>query len=73
MTKTPTNTTALETTFVTDEQAAKLVSKVEFALEQLDEVSGGDCSCVNCCSHSAKATTRLSAVSLPALTFRARF
>jgi hypothetical protein len=80
MTKTP-NTTALETTFVTDEQTAKLVSKVEFALEQLDQVSGGDCSCVNCCSHSAKGisakvarfnTVSLHAVSLPSLAFRSR-
>jgi hypothetical protein len=72
MTKTVTPTTALETTFITEEQTATLVSKVELALEQLDEVAGGDCSCVNCCSHSAKATS-LRAVSLPALNIRARF
>jgi hypothetical protein len=72
MTKTITPTTALETTFVTEEQTAKLARNVELALEQLDEVAGGDCSCVNCCSHSAKAT-RLRAVSLPTLNIRARF
>jgi hypothetical protein len=70
MTKTTPNT-ALETTFVTEEQTATLVRNVEFALEQLDEVAGGDCSCVNCCSHSAKAL-RLNAVSFPSLAIRAR-
>ncbi len=68
---TKTTTTALETTFVTEEQTATLVRNVEFALEQLDGVAGGDCSCVNCCSHSLKATS-FRAVSLPALSFRAR-
>jgi hypothetical protein len=57
MTKTATPSTSLETTFVTEEQTAKLVRNVEFALEQLDEVAGGDCSCVNCCSHSMKAVS----------------
>jgi hypothetical protein len=70
MTKTTPNT-ALETTFVTEEQTATLVRNVEFALEQLDEVAGGDCSCVNCCSHSAKALS-LRAVSFSNLAFRAR-
>lgn len=69
MTKTP---TALETTFVTEEQTANLVRKVELAFEQLDEVAGGDCSCVNCCSnHSAKLTS-IRAVSFPILSIRAR-
>jgi hypothetical protein len=60
MTKTPTNTTALETTFVTDEQAAKLVSKVEFALEQLDEVSGGQLTQLqSCCCGLHRSTVSL--------------
>ena len=57
MTKTATPNAALETSFVTEEQTATLVSNVELALSQLDEISGGDCSCTNCCSHSLKATT----------------
>ena len=56
MTKTATPNAALETTFVTEEQTATLVSNVELALSQLDDISGGDCSCTNCCSHSLKAT-----------------
>jgi hypothetical protein len=65
MTKTPTS--ALETKFVTKEQTAKLVRNVELALEQLDDVTGGDCSCVNCCSHAA-----LKGASLRVTNFRAR-
>lgn len=68
MTKT---VTALETTFVTDDQSANLVRNVELALEHLDDVAGGDCSCVNCCSHSAR-NVSLRNVSLRAVTFRAR-
>jgi hypothetical protein len=63
-----TKTTPLETTFVTEEQTATLVRDVDLALEEIDEVAGGDCSCVNCCSHSA-----FRATSLPILSFRARF
>jgi hypothetical protein len=69
MTKTATPTTALETTFVTEEQTATLVRNVEFTLDQLDEVAGGDCSCVNCCSHAALKATSFRAASL---SFRAR-
>ena len=72
MTKTATPTTALETTFVTEEQTATLVRNVELVLEQLDDVAGGACSCVNCCSHSAKRVTSFRAISLPSLNLRAR-
>lgn len=70
MSKTP---TALETTFATEDQTAALVRNVELALDQLGEVAGGDCSCVNCCSHSLKATSlRVTAVRAVNQSFRAR-
>ena len=72
MTKTNSPTTALETTFVTEEQTATLLRKVDLSLSQLDEVAGGDCSCVNCCSHSSKAAS-IRSISLPALNLRVRF
>ena len=71
MTKTNAPATALETTFVTEEHTATLVRNVELALDRLEDVAGGDCSCVNCCSHSMKATSlraaSLRAVTLPTL------
>ena len=70
MSKTP---TALETTFVTEDETAALVRNVELALDQLDEVAGGDCSCVNCCSHSLKASSlRISSFRAVNTSFRAR-
>jgi hypothetical protein len=72
MTKTATPNAALETSFVTEEQTATLVSNVELALSQLDEISGGDCSCTNCCSHSLKTVNLRAniahAISLPTAT-----
>ncbi len=67
-----TKSTALETTFVTEEQTATLVRDVELVLERLDDVAGGDCSCVNCCSHSKQRISNFRTISLPALSLRSR-
>lgn len=72
MTKIATPNTALETTFVTEEQTATLVRNVELVLERLDDVAGGACSCVNCCSHSKQRFTSVRNISLPALSLRTR-
>jgi hypothetical protein len=44
----------LETKFVSKDDTADLMQVLELALEELDHVAGGECSCVNCCSHSAR-------------------
>jgi hypothetical protein len=70
---TKTDVTSLETTFVTEEQTTTLLRKVDLSLKQLDEVAGGDCSCVNCCSHSSFKAASIRNISLPILNSRARF
>jgi hypothetical protein len=44
----------LETKFVSKDQTTDLMQVLELALEDLDHVAGGECSCVNCCSHAAR-------------------
>jgi hypothetical protein len=44
----------LQTKFVSKDEAADLLQVLELALEDLDHVAGGECSCVNCCSHAAR-------------------
>jgi len=48
----PNREAALKTTFVSAEHAAELLQVLELALDDLDHVAGGECSCVNCCSHA---------------------
>lgn len=54
-----TDEAALKTKFVSTDHAAELLQVLELALDDLDNVSGGECSCVNCCcSHTAKVVAR---------------
>ncbi len=52
------NAPRLETGFVTRDETADLMQVLELALEDLDQVAGGECSCVNCCSHAARLQAR---------------
>ena len=46
-------TAILDTKFVSDADTEKLLQVLELAIDDLDQVAGGECSCVNCCSHAA--------------------
>ncbi len=44
-------TSMFDTKFVSVDETEKLLEVLELALDDLDKVAGGECSCVNCCSH----------------------
>jgi hypothetical protein len=51
-------TSMLDTKFVSPEDTEKLLQVIELALDDLDQVAGGECSCVNCCNNHVRAVAR---------------